>query len=251
MSARRPSSNRSTASTNGRNTASPGRRRYPAAPGCPLAVSPAVQPATDRAASRVRAGARCSPPLRSCRAGRRPRQRASWPRRAGSARLAGAAAGAESPPGRPARSSPCSPPPTPGPAGRRPVRPAASPGTAAPTASRRPMASGRPAGARPGGRHGAACPGRRWWPPGTARSAGSTGPRSNPGSARRAGRPPARDLRPRRRTRASGSSARAVRAGTGAPGRRSLPPGDHSTGGPVSFPVRHVCMDDNDHEREP
>jgi hypothetical protein len=73
-----------------------------------------------------------------------------------------------------------------GPAGRRPARPAASPGTAAPTASWRWMAAGQlvrwTARARPGGRRGAACPGRRWWRSGTARYAGSTGPGSVPGA---------------------------------------------------------------------
>ena len=73
-----------------------------------------------------------------------------------------------------------------GPAGRRSARPAASPGTAAPTASWRWMAAGQlvrwTARARPGGRRGAACPRRRWWRSGTARYAGSTGPGSVPGA---------------------------------------------------------------------
>jgi hypothetical protein len=84
------------------------------------------------------------------------------------------------------------------------------------------MAPGWTMRARPGGRHGAACPGRRWWRPGRARYAGSIGPRSVPGTARRAEALPAHDLRPRQRTRASGSSTDAVRAGTGGPGPRSL-----------------------------
>jgi hypothetical protein len=57
-----------------------------------------------------------------------------------------------------------------------------------------------------------------------ARCAGSTGPGTGPRSARHAGAPPAHDLRRHQSTRASGSSTRAARAGTGGPARRSHPP---------------------------